>query len=151
LDDLKGQAGIFRSEKSITDAEGTGYVSPVSSAAAEFKAWPTGDDTPEFSDPALLVDYVDSGTGSLGADDEPSCPTPADFYQLTPDVADVPRSFYACVSNSEVATATAGNQDVVLYLRGNAVGRSGLQRDDTFLPPIESRVFIRGTLDKLPG
>jgi len=152
LEDLKGEAGIFRSEMSVTTPDGDGYVSPFSSASAEFGAWPPDGEAPEFSDPTLLVDYVDSGTGSLAAEDEPSCPTPDDFYELTPS-ADVgaPRSFYACVSDPDVATATAGNQDVVLYLRGNAVGRSGLQRNDTFLPPIESRVFIRGTLDKLPG
>ncbi|MEO0406215.1 MAG: prepilin-type N-terminal cleavage/methylation domain-containing protein [Cyanobacteria bacterium P01_A01_bin.135] len=153
---LKGEAGIFRSEMSIAEPTAAGYISPFRGAVASFRNWPDGDgfaatNRPTFSEPALLVDYVDSGAGSLGAGDAPSCPTPTDFYQLTPnDAAGVPRSFYACVSNSDVDSATAGNQDVVLYLRGDAVGRSGLQRDGSFLPTLESRVFIRGTLDKSP-
>ncbi len=145
---IVGEAGIFRSDMSIADAAATGYVSPFESGSANFKNWPPDGSTPAFSEPELLADFVDDGNGSLAAGVDPSCPTvTGSTYQLTPSGA-VPRSFYACIS--EPGT-TAGNQEVVLSLRGNAVQRSGLMREDTFLPPIETRVFIRGTLDKTPS
>ncbi|MGF1515412.1 MAG: prepilin-type N-terminal cleavage/methylation domain-containing protein [Elainellaceae cyanobacterium] len=141
---LRGQAGLFRSEMSITDTALTGYADPFN-ATPQFKGWPAAGDAPVFSQPELLVDFVDDGNGSLAAGDTPSCPAVTDVtYQLTPS-DNIPRSFYACVSQPD---STIGNQDVVIYLRGNAAQRSGIMRENTFLPPIETRVFIRGTLDK---
>lgn len=148
---LNGEAGIFRTEMSIDEADGSGYVSPFRGTTPNFERWPdnvtAGAPGPDYSEPALLVDYVNAGGGPV--EETPECPAPANFYQLVPNGD--PRSFYACVSDSDTPSAAAGNQDVILYLRGDAEGRSGIQGDDGFLPALESRVFIRGTLEKEPS
>ncbi|NJR65069.1 MAG: type II secretion system protein [Leptolyngbyaceae cyanobacterium CRU_2_3] len=120
--------------------------------------------------PAVLVDFVDGGVG--GVRQAPSCPVPGitdpnvvDSYSLsppgtllnsTPGFAGV-RGFFACVSRrtttvngvtTEVDTGL--NQDVILYVRGNANGRPGVI-GDVFLPSLETRVLSRGVRSKLPS
>jgi prepilin-type N-terminal cleavage/methylation domain-containing protein len=181
----KGRARITRYVLSEFDHTGNlnqGYVNP--GMFDNFASWPfdaqginlqnvampsgrpTGLPT---GTPDTLVDFVDdrvgTGTASGGGDLAGSCPndpvTPAADYSLSPSngmlsalgFANV-RSFYACVS----AQQTAGNnQDVILYLRGNADGRPGFRSPDAttpntaFLPTLETRVLNRGVLNRNPS
>lgn len=123
--------------------------------------------------PAALVDFVDDGSGALasansnplatsatcpnnpGTVDNPTTLTVDESidYVLTPTTAQLGAgfasartSFYACVS----PVLADVNQDVILYLRGNAWNRPGIRSDKAFLPTLETRVLIRGVLDRLP-
>ena len=90
---------------------------------------------PDFVDQALPTDLGD-----------PTCDTD---YQLTPvDSAAKPlsRTFYACVRSAD---QVGQNQDVTIFLRGNAKGRSGIE-DDLTTAVLQTRVSLRGVLDKLP-
>ncbi|HEY9662367.1 MAG TPA: hypothetical protein V6C65_28260, partial [Allocoleopsis sp.] len=103
-----------------------------------------------------LVDFVDNATAT------PRCTNEAGVsYDISPP-AD-PRGFFACVSVRETAgtqngqtVEVAGNQDVILYVRGNVAGRSGYlaagfaNNGDT-LPTLETRVLARGVLGRSPG
>jgi prepilin-type N-terminal cleavage/methylation domain-containing protein len=101
-------------------------------------------------------------------------------YQLTPRVPATGNasslSFYACVrsnnedrNNNGTLQTTAGlaedfngnnsldttnnvsaNQDVIIYLRGNAWGRAGNVNDTTFTPILSTQVTMRGVIDKAP-
>ncbi|MGA0199751.1 MAG: hypothetical protein ACO3NK_11650, partial [Prochlorotrichaceae cyanobacterium] len=65
----------------------------------------------------------------------------------TDDTAKLSRTFYACVRSS---TASVGqNQDVILFLRGNAKGRSGTETD-LRTAVLQTRVTLRGIIDKEP-
>jgi prepilin-type N-terminal cleavage/methylation domain-containing protein len=128
--------------------------------------------------PQVLVDFVDDGSGgfALGAsiEDTNLCPTPPPSnppnppsYNITPPlqlyntVFNGPRGFFACVNSEEVpnqdetdfmsATPTQENQDIILYIRGNANGRPGIRTDEGFLPALETRVLSRGVLERNPG
>ncbi|MEP0924649.1 prepilin-type N-terminal cleavage/methylation domain-containing protein [Leptolyngbya sp. ST-U4] len=120
-----------------------------------------------------LVDYVDGQTTfnttvRCPGDDGTAARKP---YSLSPPDSmlsvsspPMPRSFYACViSTQEVATVTGTQnlqtvgeyQDVVLYLRGSAVGRPGIStalsaRSAELLPTLETRVLLRGVLTRQP-
>jgi prepilin-type N-terminal cleavage/methylation domain-containing protein len=121
----------------------------------------------------VLVDFVDGGTNTEDTGtqftksqcpdnpatvDDPSTPTINEGldYLLTPTDAflgsnggtNLRSSFYACVSPSQKNY----NQDVILYLRGNATGKPGVKQLNrgSALPAIETRVFVRGILDKIP-
>jgi prepilin-type N-terminal cleavage/methylation domain-containing protein len=122
--------------------------------------------------PAALVDFVDDGSGAVALGNPtlattatcPNNPNTLDNpttltvnesvdYILTPRTdqlgagfANARTSFYACVS----PVLADVNQDVILYLRGNAWNRPGIRSDRTFLPTLETRVLIRGVLNRLP-
>jgi prepilin-type N-terminal cleavage/methylation domain-containing protein len=151
-----------------------GYVDPVTNNT--FQTWPYGGTN--FTDlqiqavaagrptgnATVLTDFVDDGRGAV-ADSVSSpgrCPddpatlnpvgTPPD-YSLSPPNALLTgaftnvRSFYACVSTS----TDLDNRDVLLYLRGNASGRPGINSDRAFLPTLSTRVMTRGVLGKDPA
>ncbi|HEY9619176.1 MAG TPA: prepilin-type N-terminal cleavage/methylation domain-containing protein [Crinalium sp.] len=168
----KGRARITRYVLSQYDNAGTanpGYADP---SITGFQSWPflirDGNapanqqvGTPAGT-PAALVDFVDDGTGAASSTPalttNAACPdnpgTTATDYVLTPTTTQLNAagfnnartSFYACVSPITVGT----NQDVILYVRGNARGRGGIPTDKTFLPTLETRVLIRGVLDRTP-
>ncbi|WP_088890936.1 prepilin-type N-terminal cleavage/methylation domain-containing protein [Leptolyngbya ohadii] len=74
------------------------------------------------------------------------------------------RSFYACVSSSRAEgtgtslqnlQTTGSYQDVLLYLRGSAVGRPGIptapiSRSAELLPTLETRIMLQGVLTREP-
>jgi len=129
----------------------------------------------------VLVDFVDDHTAHLGnlptcldedtnndgilqiSEDNPSnggngnrvldvyVPTPLNTSS-TPPVPDS-TSFFACVRQSFLqGDVSEGNQDVILYLRGNPDGRSGFKVNPNSyrpLPTLQSRVLLRGVVDKL--
>jgi prepilin-type N-terminal cleavage/methylation domain-containing protein len=169
-DNWRGRAQIVRSamtqfDLDTGDGNGTDYVSPVRTASVDFEAWPPAGTAPVFNQIDVLTDFVDDGAGSEGRNQARSgdCPNPPfdpateePTYVATPGQpidGDV-RSFYACVTqpgtdiDGTPLSAEAQNQEVIVYLQGNANGRSGLFREDTFLPTLETRVLTRGVLDK---
>ncbi|MGF1536834.1 MAG: PilW family protein [Elainellaceae cyanobacterium] len=156
LDNLEGEAGIFRQAMTINTANNPNYVGPFNDQAPRFRDWPDvdrdgeDDDTaaggaPVFNQgPDLLVDFVASGDDPIGPN---ACPATAD-YELVPPNG--PSSFYVCV-NDGIDVANAGNQDIILFLQGSSANRSGLyQEGNAFRPTLESRTFIRGAIDKNP-
>ena len=111
--------------------------------------------------PVALVDFVDVKPRQTAV-----CPTEGVNYSTSPTDKTLndtgfgsnARGFYACVSirprpAGSTATSqdvnTGVNQDVILYLRGNADGRPGIIGDQ-FLPALETRVLSRGVLGKTP-
>ncbi len=147
-----------------------GYVDPVQKAEG-FRSWPYDDDNINLqsSKPVIngttgpvLVDFVDNpgnDTGNLPTCLDESGGTDTngngtlDVYSRTPAV-DQSKSFFACVRQSRLdGDVSEGNQDVVLYLRGNPDGRSGYNINydsDSFtpLPTLSSQVLVRGVVDK---
>lgn len=74
-----------------------------------------------------------------------------DVYSRSPSVNDS-TSFFACVRESiRIGDIVEGNQDVIVYLRGNPKGRSGVQINSnsyTPLPMVQTQVVLRGVIDK---
>ena len=97
--------------------------------------------TTELRDKPVLVDFVDDPTSST-ASNLPTCST---NYTRTPNNAAANNSFFACVRDS--GNSLGVNQDVILYLRGNAEGRGGLSSNE-ILPTLQSRITLRGVIDK---
>lgn len=106
---------------------------------------------------AVLVDFVDTTLQTV------TCPDPAGAYSLSPNTGTAnsgqARGFYACISVRPPIPGTSGaarevntgvNQDIVLYLRGNANGRPGII-GNVFLPALETQVLSRGVLSKRPS
>ena len=103
----------------------------------------------DFTDEFLPSDLSDETTGTM-------CPNSS--YRLTTlsnnntaiatdDANILSRTFYACVRSS---TSSVGqNQDVILFLRGNARGRSGIEQD-LRTAILQTRVTLRGIIDKEP-
>lgn len=163
--------------------ENAGYVNP-SMFRNNFKSWPfyqnADASTGQFSgvptnrqinrptinggNPAVLVDFVDDGSGAAASsvntnatcfNDGDATPEIGEYVRtfdpttFTGVVANAP-GFYACVS---VNSDTTRNRDVVLYVRGNPFGRPGVRRDPQMtsaLPTLETRVLSRPVLSKSP-
>ncbi|MEB3212277.1 MAG: prepilin-type N-terminal cleavage/methylation domain-containing protein [Leptolyngbyaceae bacterium] len=168
-DDWRGRAQIVRSAMTQFDLDtgddnGEGYVTPLDNASVAFRSWPPDDSNPVFNQIDVLTDFVDDGAGSEGRAQVRSgdCPNPANApvgeepYAPSPSqpINGTVRSFYACVTQPGVnadgtqRSAASRNQEVIVYLQGNANGRSGIFGEDTFLPTLETRVLTRGILDK---
>ncbi|MCY7272405.1 MAG: prepilin-type N-terminal cleavage/methylation domain-containing protein [Phormidesmis sp. CAN_BIN44] len=99
----------------------------------------------------VLVDFVDKQGLSSGTTDAvcPAVPltnpvTPG--YVLTPASA-ANRGFYVCVKGGESNGNL--NQEVSIFLQGNAAGRPGLPLTASNVPiSMQTRVMTRGSLDK---
>lgn len=152
--------------------EVTGYVNPVQSG---FEAWPVVDGTPQggtqnSSGLVTLVDFVDSRPMSeieeLNEEETASVDCP-DKYAKTPSDATLDRfgftgvrNFYACIripdplleqDPSASEEVTSFNQKVILFIRGNAVGKPGIQSaNEGFMPAIQTQVLNRGVANKVP-
>jgi prepilin-type N-terminal cleavage/methylation domain-containing protein len=151
--------------------EVTGYVNPGDSG---FESWPEVDGTAQggitnLSGLVTLVDFVDSRPMeeidelNEEGDAEVSCPG---GYQLTPSDATLEnfgfsgvRNFYACirepnrpdVNSLESEEVSAFNQKVILFIRGNAEGKPGIQSaNEGFMPAIQTQVLNRGVANKVP-
>lgn len=151
-------------------ARNTGYVNP-GSFNNDFASWPIYNNGQNMQATQAggrpvgtavpLVDFVDNGAGAaFDVATTPGCPA---GYQITPTQAQLPagigRGLYACVGTNGVAGAvvpiSGQNQDVILYLRGNALGRPGIINvgsdvglRDGLVPALETRVFARGVLER---
>jgi len=144
-----------------------GYVNPVARAqntlgGSLFSTWPLigdpdnnsdhnlqGSSRPDATGNHVLVDYVDD-FNHMPSDRIPEC----DYSSYTRSPArvaqDTSTSFFACIK--DVGQDVGKNQDVILYLRGNARGRGGegvfLTDDDGRLPMLKTQVSLRGIIDK---
>ncbi len=140
-------------ENMSTLAQSKGYVDP-SQSNTSFQKWPLnnvdgttnlqGTGNRPIADGDVLVDFVaDPDVTSVGV---PSCPS--SDYKRTPAATGY-TSFFACVRNE--ADSAGLNQDVIVFLRGNPVGKTGiLSATDKQLPTLQSQVIARGVLDKTP-
>lgn len=110
------------------------------------------------SDPGGLPTCLDEDTnnnGSLDAgEDDPSNGGNGngvlDVYSRTP-ASDQSKSFFACVRQPGFqGDFSQGNQDIIIYLRGNPDGRSDfrVENDTTPLPTLQTQVMLRGVVDK---
>lgn len=57
------------------------------------------------------------------------------------------RRAFACVRDSGINTAEGFNQDVLLYLRGNAKGKSGVEKEE-MLGMLQVQTISRGVVRK---
>ncbi|MEH2289914.1 PulJ/GspJ family protein [Nostoc sp.] len=161
----RGKSRIIRyalskySAISATDlTQSTGYVDPSQTDNTSFQIWPrkSSDGTnlqaslPLASGVNALVDFVDApdatNTGTL-----PTCDT---NYIRTPSSSTTSNSFFACVrtavpASTSTAVASGVNQDVVIYLRGNANGKTGVTTN-SYTPVLQTQVLIRGVINKIP-
>ena len=136
-----------------------GWLFPAGGDAS-FMSWPLdakGVDAPTRGTPSdsgntqVLVDFVDQKGLSSGTTDAvcPAVPltnpvTPG--YTLTPASANN-RGFYVCVKGGESNGNL--NQEVSVFLQGNAAGRPGLPLNASNVPiSMQTRVMTRGSLDK---
>ncbi|MEM7769717.1 MAG: prepilin-type N-terminal cleavage/methylation domain-containing protein [Cyanobacteria bacterium P01_E01_bin.6] len=161
-DSWRGRAQIVRSAMNQFDSNdgdvNNGYISPVTNASVAFDTWPPAGQTPAFNQTNVLTDFIDDGTSvdRARSGECPEAPGVDPIYGVSPSqpVNGSIRSFYACVSlpgttaNGTPLSAASQNQEVIIYLQGNAAGRSGLFRENSFLPTLETRVLSRGILDK---
>ena len=98
----------------------------------------------------VLVDFVDLA-GLSTTPTEAVCPSPVTTaatpgYTLTPASANN-RGFYVCVKGAEGKGNL--NQEVSIFLQGNAAGRPGLPLNASNVPiSMQTRVMTRGALDK---
>jgi len=157
------------SEKYLKLTLNSGYIDPVKQADG-FRNWPyDGEDVDlQSSQPVIngnksfaLADFVDDPSNDTG--NLPTCLDESggtdtngngaiDVYSRTP-AANQSKSFFACVRESSLdGDVSEGNQDVILYLRGNPDGRSGynIKTSDSYtpLPTLSSQVLVRGVVDK---
>ncbi len=143
-----------------------GWTSPIAKGT-NFPSWPLVEGkeptspfvwqkATEYSK-EVLIDFVDDKP-LPGAD--VSCPNPPTItsqrYFPTPDntIANGRRGFYTCVNVSQAGlplqpTADQPNQEVIVYINGNAAGRGSISRDTgKVMIPMETRVLTRGALNK---
>lgn len=173
----KGEARIMRYRlprfsNPQTMTQSIGYVDPL--VHSNFVYWPlvdgvvpagTGVPTLAHNVPQVLVDFVDNPTNipsTLLAGYNLTCPGTG--YTRRPPVAQAASStsFYVCVRDpiNDASVGDVGiNQDVVIYLRGSALGREGMIKEDKTLkaeyfnaaattPTLQVRVTLRGVVDK---
>lgn len=151
----------------------TGYVDPITSST--FQQWPCNIDfvcpgstsrpTTNSSNLITLVDFVASPTfvnSSTTTNDDFNCPVIQQnnqfVYQPSP-YGDQPtgsstvykptnaRSFFACVRDSSLTTVEGFNQDVLLFVRGNAKGKPGVEQDE-MLGMLQVQSISKGVIRK---
>lgn len=166
-----GQSRLIRYElPSYSDVpnlvETSGYRDPANllDGDARFEAWiPKESETPAGNS-AVLVDFVQSPTATLNrsplSDTTQACSsfgTNADGtfeYQVVPSTATTSTntSFFACVRRPDGTNGQRTNQDVYVFLKGNAIdGPPGVVNafsEQSALPVLETRVVVRGIIDK---
>ncbi|MBD2771463.1 hypothetical protein [Iningainema tapete] len=145
-----------------------GYVDPSEEDGTTFQTWPLkvnyanntttdlqgGTKPSTDNSPDVLVDFVDApdATGVT----VPECDSTKNYVPTPKATATTAssNSFFACVKSAVPTTASVTvqsgiNQDVVLYLRGNAYGKSGVI-SDKFRTVLQTQVFVRGVINKIP-
>lgn len=165
---------LSRYNSAGVDQSTSGYVDPNQSGVT-FASWPLQNNGPTTTNlqssaggvptgptAVALVDFVDDtardSTAKLDLGDK-TVACPAD-YSITPNADTLTkyavspfdtdsniRSFYACVRQGNTS-----NQDVFVFLRGNAFGRAGIggMSDRAFLPTLQTQVLTRGVVNTAP-
>lgn len=135
-----------------------GYQDPTTPGIG-FGAWEkeAGKTTEGIS--TVLVDFVDSPTASVSIAPSQSCTSLGASYKVVPSTAKTltsNTSFFGCVRDPSGADdkGSNSNQDVYLFLRGNAVdGSQGTVNsfsESSSLPTLKTRVLMRGVVNKNP-
>ncbi|PZO22974.1 MAG: hypothetical protein DCF25_01625 [Leptolyngbya foveolarum] len=140
----------------------SGYQDPASTDVS-FSGWTRlGASTDGTKN--VLVDFVDAPSTPYTKSplsDSPPCSTLGANYKLVPSTAATTAtpatSFFGCVRDPSPTIADAsgnGNQDAYLFLRGSIDGAGGSigirTGNDSSLPTLETRVLMRGVIDKTP-
>lgn len=155
---VRHQVKPYSSQANLTSLTLTpGYIDPLVSG---FENWATAAGTVAGT-PAVLTDAIDNQANGAGV---PVC---TGSYSRIP-AATTENRFFVCVrdpalsqtalDNLEVELledeVVRDNQDVLVFMRGNATdNRPGLFQtasESSRLPTLESRVLVRGILDKRP-
>lgn len=153
----RGQSRIVRYElpKYATIArdkieQSVGYIDP-SQENTSFENWPIDNlsnkslqrERPKQFNFPVLVDFVDNPDTDIKV---PICDESK--YSRTPPTSsqDLNKSFFVCVRQKEPGF----NQDVFIFLRGDAAGRPGAFSNGEFLPTLQTQVIVRGVIDKIP-
>lgn len=138
----------------------SGYADPTLPIAGSdperfnsFQDWEKGSGDTEGLKPTL-VDFValPNSVDNNCDVDKNGVPDQPDLSQPFPATSD---SFYVCTRSGATATATVQtNQSVIIYLRGDAEAGSAAVNssvsENSRFPTLETEVFIRGVLEKLP-
>jgi len=142
-----------------TLAINTGYVDPA--VWNNFPTWPldaNGNNqqgarpTLGTNPPLVLTDFIDiPNRTEFRSTSNPNLPPlyPAcnnDLYARVPSGATNFNSFFACVRRTN--GGLGANQDIIVYLRGNAEGRDRLNKTVDYIPVVQSQVTLRGVIDK---
>jgi prepilin-type N-terminal cleavage/methylation domain-containing protein len=145
----------------------TGWTNPQYDANSGFQQWPfrsDGTQAPGYAqatnngDMDVLVDFVDdTQVNSLPTNQQPNCVSPSVMTPPTPTFA----SFFACVRGNTLNAITNSvtpeigiNQEVLVVLEGNVSGRAGFPNSNNNvarLSPLQTRVLVRGILNKQPS
>jgi hypothetical protein len=163
----RGRARIKRYELKQFNSAGTpneNWADPTSTAN-NFLGWPFNDkgvdqrknsNVGTGSDDPVLIDFVDSPTAAATTT---ACPAdgPVNAANSTTSLPKFVRtptngstSFFACVRGGGVDTNPGNrNQEVSLFIRGNAFGQPGVSGDLPF--EMETRVLTRGSYAKTPA
>ncbi len=138
----------------------SGYADPTLPIAGStperfnsFQTWEKGSGNTDGEAPTL-VDFVASPNAVTNTCDIDKDGT-ADPVNLSQPFPAVSNSFYVCTRSGTTATPSVQtNQSVVVYLQGNAEDGSAAVNaavsDDSRFPRLETEVFVRGVLEKLP-
>ena len=173
----KGASRIIRYELSqysdvATLTQRDGYADPmgVDNARVGFGGW-QATATPTKGTSAVLTDQLDAPDTNLTniGYTLDSCPSDVDssgnpLYQRFPEDINsggsgtsFGNSFYVCAINGSIPTTgigeTAQNQDIIIYLRGDALNEqpvgfgTALLSNRSKLPALKAQVFIRGVIN----
>ncbi len=137
-----------------------GYRDPAADGI-DFSTWSSSGTTTQGSK-AVLVDFVDDSTATHNKaplSDSPACSSLGAGYKVVPSTATISTatSFFGCIKDPapELSESTGnGNQDAYLFLRGSIDGADGAVNafsDDSSLPTLETRVLMRGVINKNPA
>jgi prepilin-type N-terminal cleavage/methylation domain-containing protein len=115
---------------------------------------PSANTTPRQPQPMVLTDFIDipdrTQFRSASNPDLPPtplvCPNAPTTYVRVPSNTATSNSFFACVRNTQGRLGT--NQDIIVYLRGNAEGRDRLTKTTELIPSLQAQVTLRGVIDK---
>lgn len=115
---------------------------------------PSANTTPRQPQPMVLTDFIDipnrTQFRSASNPDLPPtplvCPNAPTTYVRVPSNTATSNSFFACVRNTQ--GRLGANQDIIVYLRGNAEGRDRLTKTTEFIPSLQAQVTLRGVIDK---
>jgi len=142
----------------------TGFVNPA--VYNNFLTWPLDKDginrqaqrpdplantTPRQPQPMVLADFIDiPNRTQFRSASNPDLPPPTLVcpanYARSPSNTATSNSFFACVRITQDRLGT--NQDIIVYLRGNAEGRDRLTKTTEFIPSLQAQVTLRGVIDK---
>ena len=142
----------YSNPKTLT--KNPGYANP-SSAGSSFNNWKTAPDETVTGSSQVLVDYVAGlGTSSNSINCGDWIPHDAASYVSSQPTAKADTSFFACIRDANDTDEGARfNQDVYLFLKGDASGRSSSlspASEASRSPTLQTQVLVRGIINKSP-